>query len=80
MAKNKNTSPRNTEKDRDYYKLNTKAVDRLVNADKIDTSKVNKLKEKLRIFTDQNLHLLTNPILYVMILMDKLNKKGWTLP
>ena len=42
--------------------------------------KVNKLEEKLRIFRDQNLHLLTNPILYAMILMDKLNKKGWTLP
>ena len=34
MAKNNNNSPRNTEKDKDYYKLNTNAVDRLVNADK----------------------------------------------
>ena len=34
MSKNKNSSPRNTEKDKNYYKLNTKAVDRLVNADK----------------------------------------------
>ena len=45
MAKNKSNSPRNTEKERDYYKLNTKAVDRLVNADKMEFPKDEKLKD-----------------------------------
>lgn len=45
MAKNKNNSPNNTEKNKDYYKLNTEAVDRLVNADKKEYPKNKKLKD-----------------------------------
>ena len=45
MAKNKNNSPNNTEKNKDYYKLNTEAVDRLVNADKKVYPKNKKLKD-----------------------------------
>ena len=62
MAKNKNTSPRDTEKDRDYYKLNTKAVDRLVNADKIDTSKVNKLKDPAKQYRSGFLDRIPAPV------------------
>lgn len=45
MAKSKNNTPHDTEKDKDYYKLNTKAVDRLVNAEKKDYSKDKTLKD-----------------------------------
>ena len=45
MAKNKKNPPANTEKSKDYYKLNTNAVDRLVNAEKKDYPKDKKLKD-----------------------------------
>ena len=46
MSKNnKKSTPKNVEKTTDHYKLNTKAVDRLVNADKKDYSKEQPLKD-----------------------------------
>ena len=45
MANNKGNSSRNTEKERDYYKLNTSAIDRLVNADKQEIPQDKKLKD-----------------------------------
>lgn len=39
MAKNKNNSPEATEKTSEHYRLNTKAVDRLLNADKLEIPK-----------------------------------------
>lgn len=39
MSKKKNSSPRKSEKDVNYYKINTEAVDRLVNADKMEIPK-----------------------------------------
>ncbi len=46
MSKNdKKTSPNNIEKTTNHYKINTKAVDRLVNADKKDYSKDQTLKD-----------------------------------
>jgi hypothetical protein len=38
MAKNRKNPTSIPEKEKDYYKLNTEAVDRLVNADKKDYS------------------------------------------
>ncbi len=39
MAKNRKNPPRDTEKEKDYYKLNTEAVDRLVNANNMEVPK-----------------------------------------
>ena len=41
----KSNSPLNTEKTSNHYKLNTKAVDRLVNASKMDASSASKLPD-----------------------------------
>jgi hypothetical protein len=47
MAKNKNNSSNsNSEKNTNYYKINTEAVDRLVNADKMEIPKDDKKKYK----------------------------------
>lgn len=45
MAKKNKNTPQNTEQEKDYYKLNTKAVDRLVNANKMEIPKDKKLKD-----------------------------------
>ena len=45
MAKNKNQSPKKHKSNASYYKLNTDAVDRLVNADKMDIPADKKLKD-----------------------------------
>lgn len=45
MAKNLKNPPISPYKEKDYYKLNTNAVDRLVNADKKSSQKDTKLKD-----------------------------------
>ena len=45
MAKKQPVNPEKNKSSADYYKLNTKAVDRLVNADKIELPKDKKLKD-----------------------------------
>ena len=62
MAKNKKIPPRNTEKDKDYYKLNTDAVDRLVNADKKEYPKDKKLKDPAKKYRTSFLDRVPAPV------------------
>ena len=62
MAKNKKIPPRNTEKDKDYYKLNTDAVDRLVNADKKEYPKDKKLKDPAKKYRTSFLDRIPAPV------------------
>lgn len=50
MAKNKKDLPRNEKSNADYYKLNTDAVDRLVNADKIQIPNDKNLKDPAKAY------------------------------
>ena len=60
MAKNNKKSPRDTEKD--YYQLNTKAVDRLVNANKMEPQKNKKLKDPAKQYRTGFLDRIPSPI------------------
>ena len=62
MAKNNNNSSRNTEKDKDYYKLNTQAVDRLVNADKNVPRGDKKLKDPAKQYRTGFLDRIPAPV------------------
>ncbi len=62
MAKNTKKSPRNSEKDKDYYKLNTKAVDRLVNADKNAAPRDKKLKDPAKQYRTGFLDRIPAPV------------------
>ena len=62
MAKNNNNSSRNTEKDKDYYKLNTQAVDRLVNADKNVPRSDKKLKDPAKQYRTGFLDRIPAPV------------------
>lgn len=62
MAKNRKNPPRNTEKDKDYYKLNTNAVDRLVNADKKEYPKDKKLKDPAKQYRTSFLDRIPSPV------------------
>ncbi len=62
MAKNKSNSPRDTEKERDYYKLNTKAVDRLVNADKMEIPKEKEFKDPAKKYRSDFLDRIPAPV------------------
>lgn len=62
MAKNKTTPPKKTEKSNDYYKLNTKAVDRLVNADKKEYPKDKKLKDPAKQYRSGILDRIPAPV------------------
>lgn len=62
MAKNKKTPPRDTEKEKDYYKLNTKAVDRLVNANKISTSQSRRMKDPAKQYRSGFLDRIPAPV------------------
>ena len=62
MAKNKSNSPRDTEKEQDYYKLNTKAVDRLVNADKMEIPKEKQLKDPAKKYRSDFLDRIPAPV------------------
>lgn len=62
MAKNNSNSPRNTEKEKDYYKLNTSAIDRLVNADNIKTPKNQKLKDPAKQYRSSFLDKIPAPV------------------
>lgn len=62
MAKNSKKSPRDTDKDKDYYKINTKAVDRLVNANNMDTSKNKKLKDPAKQYRTGFLDRIPAPV------------------
>ena len=60
MAKNKN-NPSSTS-DKNYYKLNTEAVDRLVNADKKDYSRDKKLKDPAKKYRSGFLDRIPAPV------------------
>lgn len=62
MAKNRKTSSRDTQKDADYYKLNTKAIDRLVDADKKEFSKDKKLKDPGKKYRSSFLDKIPDPV------------------
>ena len=62
MAKNKKNSPRNTEKDKDYYKLNTKAVDRLVNAHKMEAPQGKRLRDPAKQYRSGFLDRIPAPV------------------
>ena len=62
MAKNRKNPPRDTEKEKDYYKLNTKAVDRLVNADKMDISKDRKFRDPAKKYRSGFLDRIPAPV------------------
>ena len=62
MAKNKKTPQHNTEKEKDYYKLNTKAVDRLVNANKISTSQSRRMKDPAKQYRSGFLDRIPAPV------------------
>ncbi len=62
MAKNSKKSPRDTDKDKDYYKINTQAVDRLVNANNMDTSKNKKLKDPAKQYRTGFLDRIPAPV------------------
>ena len=62
MAKNKKNSPRNTEKDKDYYKLNTKAVDRLVNAHKMEAPQGKRLRDPAKQYRSGFLDRVPAPV------------------
>ena len=62
MAKNKKNSPRNTEKDKDYYKLNTKAVDRLVNAHKMEAPPGKRLRDPAKQYRSGFLDRIPAPV------------------
>lgn len=58
----KNPSPRNDKKHEDYYKLNTKAVDRLVNADKMEIPADKKLTDPAKQYRSDFLDRIPSPI------------------
>ena len=60
MAKNKKNTPSSS--DKNYYKLNTEAVDRLVNADKKDYSKDKKLKDPAKQYRSGFLDRIPAPV------------------
>ena len=60
MAKNKKNTPPSS--DKNYYKLNTEAVDRLVNADKKDYSKDKKLKDPAKQYRSGFLDRIPAPV------------------
>lgn len=63
MAKNKNKSPKeNSEKDVNYYKLNTEAVDRLVNAEKIAAEKKTTLNDPAKQYRSGILDRIPAPV------------------
>lgn len=63
MSKNnKKSTLKNVEKTTDHYKLNTKAVDRLVNADKKDYSKEQPLKDPAKEYRSGFLDRIPAPI------------------
>ena len=62
MAKNNNNSSRNTEKDKDYYKLNTQAVDRLVKSDKNVPRSDNKLQDPAKQYRTVFLDRIPAPV------------------
>lgn len=59
MAKNKNN---NTEKTTDHYKLNTKAVDRLVNANNMDIPKDKKMQDPGKKYRSDFLDRIPSPV------------------
>lgn len=62
MAKNKKNPPRKTEKETDYYKLNTKAVDRLVNANKMTPPKSRRLNDPAKQYRSGFLDRIPAPV------------------
>ena len=62
MAKNKNTPANDSEKSKDYYKLNTNAVDRLVNADKIEIPQDKRLRDPAKQYRSQFLDKIPDVI------------------
>lgn len=63
MAKQKTPPPRKEEKSNaDYYKLNTKAVDRLVNADKKERPKAKKLRDPAKEYRSDFLDRIPSPV------------------
>ena len=63
MAKNKNKSPKeNSKKDVNYYKLNTEAVDRLVNAEKIAAEKKTTLNDPAKQYRSGILDRIPAPV------------------
>lgn len=58
----KQNSPHNDKKSKDYYKLNTKAVDRLVNADKVDIPKDKILRDPAKQYRSDLLDRIPSPV------------------
>lgn len=62
MAKNRKNPPKNIEKEKNYYKLNTEAVDRLVNADKKEIPKNKKLRDPAKKYRTGLLDRIPAPV------------------
>ena len=62
MAKKNKNTPRNPEKEKDYYKLNTEAVDRLVNAGKKEAPKSKEFKDPAKQYRSGFLDRIPAPI------------------
>ena len=58
----KQNSPRNDKKSEDYYKLNTKAIDRLVNADKMDVPANKRLKDPAKQYRSDFIDRIPSPV------------------
>jgi hypothetical protein len=58
----KNNSPDNNKKEAEYHKLNTKAVDRLVNANKMEIPKDQRLKDPAKRYRSDFLDRIPAPV------------------